>query len=238
MSNPNTLRLSRASSRSVDRCAIDEFGIPGIVLMENAGRGIAELLITLGCRGPVVICAGKGNNGGDGFVIARHLENRGIAVQVWLACDPAELTGDAAANLRILLAAGTPVEVLAPTKNSNAFSADLSGSDWVVDALLGTGMTGEVREPCRSMINEINRIAGPRKLAVDIPSGFDCDTGQTFGCCVRADHTATMVARKVGFDAPGAVEWTGVVHVIDIGVPRKLIDRLHATSSNPPQLST
>src|SRR5438128_3556540 len=98
--------LSRQEVRDFDRRAIEELGVPGVVLMENAGRGAAEVLLALGVRGPVVICSGKGNNGGDGFVIARHLDNRGIPVRVLLFAEPTELSGDAAVNLHIVLRSG------------------------------------------------------------------------------------------------------------------------------------
>src|SRR5687768_6616687 len=103
--------LTREQVRAVDRRAVDEYGMSGLVLMENAGRGVAETLITLGVNGPVVICCGKGNNGGDGFVIARHLDNRGKQVRVLLFADPAELRGDAAANWRILEKANVECEL-------------------------------------------------------------------------------------------------------------------------------
>src|ERR671922_618219 len=94
--------LSRAEVRELDRRAIEEYGVPGVVLMENAGRGVAELLLSLGVHGPVAVCCGKGNNGGDGFVIARHLDNRNVPVRVLLFARPEELTGDAAVNYRII----------------------------------------------------------------------------------------------------------------------------------------
>src|SRR5215472_571114 len=100
------MHLSRDEVRELDRRAIEEYGVPGVVLMENAGRGTAELLRSLGVRGPVVICCGKGNNGGDGFVMARHLDNAGVAVRLLLFADPDRLTGDAAVNYRILARAG------------------------------------------------------------------------------------------------------------------------------------
>src|SRR5882672_5600291 len=106
--------LSRDEARALDRRALDEWGIPGVVLMENAGRNMAELLLRLGITGPVVVCCGKGNNGGDGFVIARHLNNAGVAVRVLLFADPASLTGDAAVNHRILVQLGWPVEAMLP----------------------------------------------------------------------------------------------------------------------------
>ena len=101
--------LSREEARALDRRAMDVAGVPGVVLMENAGRGCAELLVRLGVQGRVVVCCGKGNNGGDGFVIARHLDNAGVAVAVHLFADPAELTGDAAVNYRILAHSGPPI---------------------------------------------------------------------------------------------------------------------------------
>ena len=214
--------LTRNQVRSIDTQAIADYGLPGIVLMENAGRGAAELLVGLGVQGAVVICAGKGNNGGDGFVIARHLELHGLETNVLLCCEPEELAGDAAINYRVLVAAEQHVEVLGKTLDAETFMQKLSSADWIVDALLGTGTQGAIREPHLTAIAAINA-AGKKVLAIDLPSGMDCDTGQSLGACVHADHTATFVARKVGFDAPGANGLTGRVHVVDIGVPKRLL---------------
>ncbi|MGC4006675.1 MAG: NAD(P)H-hydrate epimerase [Pirellulales bacterium] len=141
--------LTRAEVRDVDRRAIEEFGVPGIVLMENAGRGVAEILSEDCGAGPVVICCGKGNNGGDGFVIARHLELRGIAVEILLFCEADALTGDAATNYRIASAAGLPITICADRADRPSWlprvAAKLAGVSWVVDALLGTGAVGEPR---------------------------------------------------------------------------------------------
>jgi NAD(P)H-hydrate epimerase len=212
--------LTRAQVRAVDRVAIDEFGITGAVLMENAGRNAAELLQSLRIAGRVVICCGKGNNAGDGFVIARHLENAGVDVRVLLSMPPAALAGDAATNFQVLVQAGTS---FAPPLED--WTRELAAADWIVDALLGTGTEGTVREPFASRVAAINA-AERNVLAIDIPSGLDCDTGQPLGCCVRAGNTATYVARKPGFDAPGAGHWTGKVHVLDIGVPKALFRRI------------
>lgn len=214
--------LSREEVRDVDRRAIEQYGLPGIVLMENAGRGAAEFLIGLGISGRVVICAGKGNNGGDGFVIARHLDLREVDVRVLLFCDPADLSGDAATNYRVLQAAGLAGVVLGISPNSQQLVQELAGAEWIVDALLGTGTRGEIREPFHSVIGAINS-AGKTVLAVDLPSGMDCNTGQPLGACIKADHTATFVARKIGFDSAEAARWTGAIHVVDIGVPRRLL---------------
>ena len=209
--------LTREQVRDVDRRAIGDFGLLGVVLMENAGRNAAELLRSFGIDGRVVICCGKGNNGGDGFVIARHLENAGVDVRVLSCVSGAELSGDAAVNFKVLELAGTPL-VLPPMD----WGKELAEADWIVDALLGTGTQGAIRDPYLAVIDAINQ-SGKKVFAVDLPSGMDCDTGKPLGCCVRATETATFVARKPGFDAAGASEWTGDVHVIDIGVPRTLL---------------
>jgi NAD(P)H-hydrate epimerase len=203
--------LTRAQVRELDRRAIEEFGVPGVVLMENAGRGAAELLMRLNPeRRPVLIFCGKGNNGGDGYVIARHLDIHGWPVRLVRVAPASELTGDAAVMERIVTAAGIP----------DASAPDDSG--WIVDALFGTGLTGPLRKPYDRVVAAIN--ASPAKvLAVDIPTGLDCDTGKPLGPTVRADHTVTFVAPKAGFAAPEAKEWLGEVHVVGIGAPRKLL---------------
>src|SRR5207248_8475814 len=127
--------------RALDRRAIEEFGVPGVVLMENAGRGAAELLLSLGVRSRVVLCCGKGNNGGDGFVIARHLDRRGVPVRVLLFCPTDQLTGDAAINYHIITRSGLPIRVI---PDAAELGRELAGAEWVVDALFGTGLSGPV----------------------------------------------------------------------------------------------
>jgi NAD(P)H-hydrate epimerase len=220
--------LSRAEVREIDRRAIEAFGVPGVVLMENAGAGAARLLESLGIDGPVSIACGKGNNGGDGFVIARHLDIAGHAVKLLLTCRPEDIRGDAAVNLRIAERAGLPIECLADADRL-AWEAALGGAGWIVDALLGTGSsaapTGAVAHAIAA-VNALRARGGLRVFAVDLPSGLDCDSGTAAGDCVRADVTATFVARKRGFDATGAAALTGAVHVIGIGAPRAVLDRL------------
>ncbi len=215
--------LTREEVRDLDRRAIEEYGVPGTVLMENAGRGTAELLLSLGIRGLVVICCGKGNNGGDGFVIARHLDNHGIAVRVLLFARPEDLSGDAAVNYRIISRSGLSIAVHAEDPiDGKALTSDFARADWVVDALFGTGLSGPVKAPFDRVIAAINACPA-RVLAVDIPSGMNCDTGQPLGPTVKAQHTATFVARKKGFTQPAAKAWLGEVHVINIGLPRQLL---------------
>jgi NAD(P)H-hydrate epimerase len=220
--------LSRNEVRAIDRRAIEEFGVPGVVLMENAGRGAAELLLSLGINGPVLICAGKGNNGGDGFVIARHLDNAGCPVRVLLFARPEDLTGDAAINYHII--ARSHLLILTNPDDATVRS-ELADAIWIVDALFGTGLTGAVRSPFDKVITAIN-VSGKSVLAVDIPSGLDCDTGQPLGPCVRANHTVTFVAQKKGFAHAAAREWLGSVHVVGIGAPRILLEGA-GTSSRP-----
>jgi NAD(P)H-hydrate epimerase len=205
--------LTRDQVRQIDRRAFEEYGVPGIILMENAGRGVAELSLRLGINGPVAICCGKGNNGGDGFVIARHLDNEGVAVRVYLATKREEIKGDAALNLQILERSGIAI---------NSDLEVFNGVDWVIDALLGTGLVGAVKEPFMCVIDTINRRQG-KVLAVDIPSGLDCDSGLPLGGAVRATHTATLVAMKSGFANDAAVPFVGNCHVVGIGVPRRLL---------------
>ena len=222
---PLPLVLTRAQVRDVDRRAIDQYGLCGVVLMENAGRNAATLLLSLGIHGPVTICCGKGNNAGDGFVVARHLEIAGITVAVLLAVPSVSLAGDAAINLGILQRAGTRIIEPPATGIQAVWRDELAQADWIVDALLGTGTQGALREPFISAIEIINSSGRP-VFALDLPSGMDCDTGQPLGSCIRANHTATFVASKPGFDVPGAVAYTGEFHVIDIGVPRRLLQEI------------
>jgi NAD(P)H-hydrate epimerase len=227
----NLFPLTRQQCREIDRRAIEEYGIPGLVLMENAGRGCVDVLERLGIGGPVVIICGKGNNAGDGFVIARHLGIRGYDCRVLLLCRPEEFTGDAAMNFEILAAVGmTAVDLssLTPAQLAGALDEQAAGCDWTVDAMLGTGASGEPRPPFDAAIDWVNRRnAKTRALAVDVPSGLDCDTGEPSRHTVRADHTCTFAAMKIGFTKPAAQPYVGTVHVCDIGVPQYGITATH-----------
>jgi NAD(P)H-hydrate epimerase len=224
--------LTREQSRRVDQLAQQEFGFSGLVLMENAGRGVADVLCRLGIAAPVAICCGKGNNAGDGFVIARHLDLRGHKVRVLLWAEPSELAGDAAANFHILTKTDVPIEIFGAAHDSARLDNLLAGAAWIVDALLGTGSRGEPRPPIDAVIDAMNAAAAP-KLAVDLPSGLDCDTGVPAGHTIRAAETCTFVAAKVGFVAPAAAAHTGRVHVLDIGVPDKVIELAVLTRCHP-----
>jgi NAD(P)H-hydrate epimerase len=214
--------LTREEVRRLDQQAVLEFGLPGIALMENAGRAAAAHLVSLGASGRVLICAGKGNNGGDGFVMARHLDAWGVEVKVLLFCEPVLLEGDAAINFQVIARSGIGWQALADPR-SDCLRQELHAAEWVVDALLGTGLAGPVRSPLADVISAINAAQRP-VLAVDLPSGLDANTGQPLGACVVAAHTVTFVAPKVGFAAPAASEKTGAVHVVEIGLPRRLLE--------------
>ncbi len=213
------MALTRHALREIDRRAIEEYGIPGVVLMENAGRNAAELLRDLNpLRLRVAIVCGPGNNGGDGFVMARHLDRLGLTVNTYLFAEPTSLSPDAAVNYRIVERMGLPITVM-PSPTANLFH----GYGWVVDALFGTGLTRAPASPFDAVINAINQ-SSAQVLAVDVPSGLDCDTGRPLGACVRAHHTVTFVGMKEGFLYPEARPFVGEVHFADIGAPRRLVD--------------
>ena len=218
--------LSCNQLRELDRRAIADYGIPSIVLMENAGRGIADKLCELGVRRRVCIFCGGGNNGGDGFVVARHLELRGVPVSIILATTPGKLSGDAEVNYGICRHARIPIETMTRPEIAQGL---VEQSTWIVDALLGTGARGDPRPGIAASIDMINA-AGKAVMAVDLPSGLECDTGAVASHCVRATHTCTLVAEKLGFQVPGTEAYTGEVHVLDIGVPRRLIEEVRAIS--------
>ena len=214
---------TRDEIRAFDRYAIEVLGLPGIVLMENAGRQIAEAaraMLAGRAKPRVVILAGPGNNGGDGFVVARHLAIAGIRPEVALLAPREKIVGDADTNLRVLEPLGFQVRVLAGKVEAmlGELRPLLAEADLLVDGLLGTGTRGEIREPYASAIGAVNDARRP-VLAIDIPSGLDPDTGKPLGPTVRATKTVTMAAVKVGFRKPGAEQYTGEVMLADIGVP-------------------
>lgn len=209
--------LGRVQVRSVDGWAINTLGIPGMILMENAGRGVAEVLLGLEKPDPtlpVLVLCGPGNNGGDGFVIARHLSGRGWPVQVVLACEPEGYQGDARLHLDILKKCNIPIHI----DCKSLLPKRMADSSWIVDALFGTGLTRPLEGRYADLVNTINQ-SGKPVLAVDLPSGLDGDSGLPLGPTVRATHTVAMVARRPGFDFPGSATYTGIVHVTGIGLP-------------------
>ncbi|MCK4850389.1 MAG: NAD(P)H-hydrate epimerase [Phycisphaerae bacterium] len=220
------LILSRDQVREVDRRAIDDYGIPGIVLMENASRGLAQVArqkLGHSVNPRVAIVTGTGNNAGDGFAVARHLHNAQCQPVVLIAGAERRIAGDARTNLEIIKRMSLCLKLLSQDQRGLAELADeLQRAELVIDAIFGTGLSGQVRGFYKDVIERINSNSTP-VLAVDIPSGLDCDTGQPLGLAVRAQTTVTFVARKMGFDAPGADAYTGQVFVVDIGAPTELL---------------
>ena len=220
--------LSRQEVRRIDQYAIETLGISGLVLMENAGRGAADAIGDfLGgsvATKAIAVVAGSGNNGGDGFVVARHLAMRGAKVVTFQVCSLDKLTADAAANLAILRKLGHDVRQVV-AEELGGLAKLLRGFDVVVDAVGGTGVRGALRGEMAAAVEAVNA-AGRPVVAIDIPTGLDCDTGQAEGPSVRAALTVTFVARKKGFDAPGAEAYTGKVVVADIGIPAEVVERM------------
>lgn len=216
------LRLTRQQVREIDRRAIEEYHIPGIVLMENAARAAADVACDMldgDCVGEVLILCGGGNNGGDGLAVARHLHNRGADVDLALTIDPATYKGDALINWRIVSAMKIPWQPADPRQIAHTTAVLL------IDAIFGTGLSDPPRDPFPAIVAAIEHSRVP-VLAVDLPSGLDCDTGKPLSACIRATRTVTFVAEKAGFAAPGAAEYTGLVTVGDIGCPRELIEHV------------
>ncbi len=217
--------LSVAAMREADRRAIEEFGIPGVVLMENAGRGAADVALEMMKRAAnpsAVIVAGRGNNGGDGFVVARHLANAGVTVKTSVLSAFDAITGDARINLDVICKMRLDVRETELPRDARALAEELAAATLIVDAMLGTGTKGTIREPYVSAIDLVNRSGCP-VLAVDIPSGLDADTGEPLGACIVAAHTVTFAAPKTGMMNPAAARVLGVLTVVDIGLPRELL---------------
>ncbi|HHP7233918.1 MAG TPA: NAD(P)H-hydrate dehydratase [Desulfobacterales bacterium] len=211
--------------RAMDRRTIETFGIPGRVLMESAGRGAAEFLLEqfpdIGARN-VAVVAGRGNNGGDGHVIARCLAQRDIAVTVYLLAERSRVSGEAGENLGLLTEMGVPVEEVPDGDAFDAAKAAMRRHDLWIDAILGTGLKSDVKGFFRDVIEFINNSEHP-VFAVDVPSGLDSDTGRICGSCIRASATATFAFAKTGhFIHPGA-SLRGVLRIVDIGVPPHIV---------------
>ncbi|MBS3761909.1 MAG: NAD(P)H-hydrate epimerase [Planctomycetes bacterium] len=222
--------LTKDQSRQIDKIAMDEYGIKGVMLMENAGRAsAAEAADMLGDTrdADVTIFCGKGNNGGDGFVVARHLSNWGCSVNIYLSGKINSIlreAGDTAVNLEIALNMNLPITEIENKGDVQKSLDDAREGKLIVDALLGTGISGEVRGLYKPLIEGINSLPVP-VLAIDVPSGLDCDTGKPLGVAVQAERTVTFVTKKQGYNRPEAGEYIGQLKVIDIGVPRRMLEQ-------------
>ena len=217
----------------IDRTAIEEVGIPGVVLMENAGRGATEIMWGYFpdlSEKRVAVLAGGGNNGGDGFVIARHLWQQQVEVVLYCLKKLESYRGDARINLDIVQKLGLPLEEHTDSKTIAALGKKLAGADLVVDAILGTGINAEVRGFYREVIDLVNQQDKP-VLAVDLPSGLDASSGMPLGTCIEADVTATFGLPKVGQLVTPGCNFVGRLEVIDIGLPRSVTEK-----TDPPRI--
>ena len=215
--------LTRDQARNIDRYAMEQLAIPGLVLMENAGRSCAQWLIEYGVGTGVVVCCGSGNNGGDGLVIARHLLIAGIKVKIILAAPAEKFRGDAAVNLQVVQRLAIPLIEYSDSWDQTQLGDHLTQNNgspvtWIVDALLGTGARGPLQSPFDRLVKAINRTT-QKKMAIDIPTGMDCDSGEVDSVAVTADVTCTMVDQKAGFSNPAASVYLGDLRIVGIGAP-------------------
>ncbi len=214
--------VTSSQMRNIDKKTIGGIGIPGLELMEKAGQGVAlaakEMLGEVKNKKVVIFC-GRGNNGGDGFVVGRYLSEWGADIQFYPTAKKEEVSGDAKTNLKKAEKMGLPItEVLKKEKIPSKIEADL-----IVDALFGTGFSGEITDFTKDVVEMINS-SGIRVISVDIPSGLHADTGQFTGACIKAERTVTMALPKIGhFFFPGR-EMSGKVSVVDIGVPEQVVE--------------
>ncbi|MBE0467884.1 MAG: NAD(P)H-hydrate dehydratase [Candidatus Desulforudis sp.] len=218
--------VTAAEMREMDRCATAEYAIPSLVLMENAGLKVYECVrAVLGDPAGklVVVLIGKGNNGGDGLVAARHLFQHGARVKVILDGDAGAVTGDAGANLEIWRRLGQRLYLLQDRNAIQVLQIALMQADVVVDGLYGTGFKGEIRDRARRAVEAVNE-SGKPVVAIDIPSGVEADTGAVRGAAIRADHTVCFGLPKVGLVLEPGAGRVGKLHVVDISLPRPLLE--------------
>ena len=218
-------RLTRQQVRQIDRLAIEKYGVPGIVLMENAAIAATNVAVEMlhdDCVGEVLILCGGGNNGGDGLAVARHLHNRGSEVVIRLTVNPAKLKGDALTNFRISQA------MQLSTQSVDLHAIATTRAILIIDAIFGTGLDQPPRDPFPTIVDAVKKSRVP-VLAIDLPSGLDCDAGKPLGACMEATRTITFVAEKIGFANPEAQKLLGQVTVGDIGCPRELIEEVART---------
>ncbi|HZW76004.1 MAG TPA: NAD(P)H-hydrate epimerase, partial [Caldimonas sp.] len=216
--------------RAFDAHAVERCHVPSLVLMENAGRGSTDVLMRELLRGGakgarVVAVCGTGNNGGDGLVMARHLALRDAAPVVFLVGDAQRVSPDARANLDAWRGIGGEVRELPSGGDLSSLVDAMARADVVVDALFGTGLDRPVEGFLAGIVRALNASPGPR-FSVDLPSGLDADTGVALGVAVEARVTATFAHHKVGLLTPRGAQLAGRVHVVDIGVPASIVERV------------
>ncbi len=213
--------------KAIDRFTIEEVGIPGVVLMENAGRGafkhIKEYFLRHLQEAVIGVLCGKGNNGGDGFVVARYLHEEGYLVHTFLFGKKEQVKGEAAVNLRIAEKLGVPIVEILDENRWREAREYLIACDMIIDAMLGTGLNSEIRGLIKEAVSFLNETFPGLIVSIDIPTGLSSDTGQPLGDAVRADLTVTFGLPKVGqIIYPGA-HYVGNLEIVDIGIPPQVI---------------
>ena len=212
--------------RKIDKTAILQYKIPSLTLMENAGEGVVSFLLSkfplIKSSNVAVIC-GKGNNGGDGFVISRLLKKKGVNVSTFILTSKAAPEGDAAKNLNKLLKTGSKVTEVADLAAVEKFKDEVRGADIIIDAILGTGFEGRVSLIFGKVIDIINSLEKTAVVSVDVPSGLNSDNGQISGPCVRADHTVALGLPKLGLLLSPGINFTGELVIKDIGIPEEVV---------------
>lgn len=211
--------------KRLDEISINEYGIPGIVLMENAGLAVVEEIerLHMAEKHAVVLC-GTGNNGGDGFVVARHLYNKGWKVNVFVCGEEQKIKGDALTNFRIVRHIGIPVCSI-DEASADLLKGPINASPLIVDALLGTGFSGKLKGFYKDIIDKVNE-SKACVLSVDVPSGLDTDTGFSGGDCVLADYTVTFQIPKAGLLINDGPKACGNLKAKDISIPKAAIDAM------------
>lgn len=224
-----TIRLTRSQLQQADQIAIQDYGIPGILLMENAARNLSRIIHEI-CDASslrIMIVCGSGNNAGDGYAAARHLSNMGHSIRIVALKPFDQLQGDAR-----LMAGIVNKMRLEMTLDPDAISPD---NDVIVDAIFGTGLSRPPEGVFARAIERINQLPSDvQRVAVDIPSGLDCDTGIPLGMAIRAHQTVTFLAEKIGFSHPQANVYTGKVTVTDIGAPPEVIQKVQTAFHKTP----
>ena len=214
--------------QEMDRRTIEDFGMPGMVLMENAGRGATRFLVEhfpdIATK-RVGVIAGRGNNGGDGYVMARCLTQKGVRVTVYLLATASSVQGDAAANLKFMKPLDIPLVEIPDEASFSKHQSEMAGLDVWIDAILGTGLKSDVKGFFKDVIEFINGLGKP-VFAVDIPSGLNSDTGQVCGTCIRASATATFAFAKTGHIIHPGSQYTGALNIVDIGIPSPIVEEV------------
>ncbi len=215
--------LSCEQTRLIDQYIIHEIGLPSVILMENAGHGIAQHLLSFNPKGKIIVCCGKGNNGGDGYVIARYLNIYGIKVQVFVFSHENDIKGDAKIHHDVIKKIGIPLEYFDQINlNHSALLQILNNAEWVIDGIFGTGLSGKIDPFYFELINTINKTSA-KILSIDIPSGLNCNTGKPFGTAIEANITCTLLSMKTGFLNEEAQKYLGKVEVINLGIANQVI---------------